>query len=180
MTLDSMSCSRCGSNELIEIGDKFQCSYCQSRFEKTSKSNTKLDTSIGLKADIDALLKKCEVDPPNRERYVRMILNLDPSNTDVERFIVTGRRKGKRRKPAQHQQIDSQDSNENRSTKSWSVALILAIFLGYFGVDRLYLGHTGIGVAKLLTLGGLGVWWLSDVILIGLKKVKDSEGRKVS
>lgn len=45
------------------------------------------------------------------------------------------------------------------------VALVLAIFLGYLGIDRFYSGHVVAGVFKLLTLGGFGIWWIIDIIL---------------
>lgn len=44
--------------------------------------------------------------------------------------------------------------------------LLYSVFLGCLGVDRFCLGHTGVGVAKFLTLGGLGVWWFIDIILL--------------
>jgi len=56
------------------------------------------------------------------------------------------------------------------------VALILSIFLGSFGVDRFYLGYAGLGILKLLTCGGCGIWWLIDIILIATRKLTDSEG----
>ena len=58
--------------------------------------------------------------------------------------------------------------------KNFLVALLLSIFLGNLGIDRFYLGHIGLGVAKLL-LNWLtfGIWWLVDVILIATKKVKN-------
>lgn len=62
------------------------------------------------------------------------------------------------------------------SRRDFVTALLLAIFLGTLGVDRFYLGQTGLGIAKLLTFGGCGVWQLIDIILIAMRKVTDSEG----
>ena len=61
--------------------------------------------------------------------------------------------------------------------KSWLVALLLSIFLGKLGIDRFYLGRIGTGILKLITLGGIGIWWLIDLILIATNSLKDSKGR---
>lgn len=66
------------------------------------------------------------------------------------------------------------------SDKQWVTALLLSFFLGALGVDRFYLGHTGIGIAKLLTLGGCGVWSLIDFILIAMRNVTDAQGRPLA
>ena len=66
------------------------------------------------------------------------------------------------------------------SDKSYTTALILSIFLGTLGIDRFYLGYTGIGIAKLLTFGGCGVWALIDLVLIAMRSVPDSDGRPLS
>ena len=61
--------------------------------------------------------------------------------------------------------------------KSWLVALLLSLFLGFFGADRFYIGRTRSAIAKLVTLGCLGIWWLSDIILIASEYRKDAWGR---
>ncbi|XP_065839396.1 TM2 domain-containing protein 3-like [Oscarella lobularis] len=58
----------------------------------------------------------------------------------------------------------------------WSTAMLLSITLGGFGVDRFYLGHWEVGLGKLFSFGGAGVWTLVDVILIGIGYVKPADG----
>jgi TM2 domain-containing membrane protein YozV len=64
--------------------------------------------------------------------------------------------------------------------KSWMVALLLSFFLGGLGVDRFYLGYMGLGVAKLLTLGGCGIWSLIDFIMIIMNKLPDANGQPLA
>ncbi len=65
---------------------------------------------------------------------------------------------------------------EKTERKKFLTALLLSIFVGSLGIDRFYLGYIGLGIVKLLTLGGCGIWWLVDVILIATKQLKDSNG----
>lgn len=52
---------------------------------------------------------------------------------------------------------------------NWIFTLIMSIIFGTLGVDRFIMGHVGLGLLKLITAGGFGVWWLIDVILIATK-----------
>lgn len=65
------------------------------------------------------------------------------------------------------------------SRKSRLVALLLCFFLGYLGVHRFYANKIGTGVLQLVTLGGLGIWSLIDLILILIGVFTDSRGRRI-
>jgi TM2 domain-containing membrane protein YozV len=69
--------------------------------------------------------------------------------------------------------------SDNYSPKSRLVALLLAWFLGIFGVHRFYVGKTGTGILQLLTLGGLGIWTFIDIVLIAVGSFTDIDGRRV-
>ncbi|MCL2069840.1 MAG: NINE protein [Treponema sp.] len=60
--------------------------------------------------------------------------------------------------------------------KSWVITLVLLIFFGCFGVHRFYVGKIGTGILMLLTLGGFGIWWLIDLIMICVSKFTDKQG----
>lgn len=52
---------------------------------------------------------------------------------------------------------------------NWILALLMSIFFGWIGVDRFMMGKVFTGILKLITFGGLGIWWLIDIILIAAK-----------
>ncbi len=64
-------------------------------------------------------------------------------------------------------------------SRQWMTAVLLSLLLGGIGADRFYLGYTGLGIAKLLTLGGCGLWALIDLIMIITGKMKDADGNEL-
>ena len=50
--------------------------------------------------------------------------------------------------------------------KDPTMILIVSLLAGGFGIDRFIIGDTGLGVGKLLTCGGLGIWAIIDWFLI--------------
>ena len=50
--------------------------------------------------------------------------------------------------------------------KDPTISILLSVLVGSLGIDRIYIGDTGLGIIKLLTCGGCGIWWLIDLFLI--------------
>lgn len=71
---------------------------------------------------------------------------------------------------------DGGDGDKEGSGKSQLVALLLVLLVGTLGIHRFYLGHIGIGIVQLLTMGGCGIWTLVDLILIITGNLKPKNG----
>jgi len=61
------------------------------------------------------------------------------------------------------------------SKRSRGVALLLAFFGGVFGLHRFYVDKPRTGIAMIFTLGGLGIWYLYDLVLIAAGEFRDSD-----
>jgi TM2 domain-containing membrane protein YozV len=75
--------------------------------------------------------------------------------------------------------LETLKSSPGASPKSWNKAVALSICLGFLGADRFYLGQGLLGCLKLLTIGGYGIWWVIDILLLIFDGMKDSEGNPV-
>lgn len=50
--------------------------------------------------------------------------------------------------------------------KDPTISLILSLIVGQLGIDRFFVGDIGLGILKLITCGGFGIWWIVDWFLI--------------
>lgn len=76
--------------------------------------------------------------------------------------------------------VMQRDAGEYASEKRILPAALLGFFLGPFGAHRFYVGKTGTGVLQLVTLGGLGLWMLYDLIMIVTGNFRDKEDNKIT
>ncbi|MDE5553548.1 MAG: TM2 domain-containing protein [Malacoplasma sp.] len=80
---------------------------------------------------------------------------------------------------AQAYVASNQTNNPNVSHHNGMVVLLLALFLGYLGIHRFYVGKMGTGVLYLLTGGCFFVGWLIDIIKIVTGNFTDKENAKI-
>ena len=71
------------------------------------------------------------------------------------------------------------NSSTTTSTTDWLTLFLLTFFVGVLGVHRFYVGKIGTGFLMLLTLGGLGVWFLVDLILVVTGQYTKKDGEKI-
>lgn len=63
--------------------------------------------------------------------------------------------------------------------KNPTVSMVLSVLLGGLGADRFYIGNPGLGVLKLITGGGLGIWWIVDMCII-MDKTKEANKKELA
>ena len=82
------------------------------------------------------------------------------------------------------EEFDSQkekllDSSTKTSSIDWLALFLLTFFVGVLGVHRFYVGKIGTGVLMLITLGGLGIWFLVDLLLVVTGQFTNKDGQKI-
>lgn len=82
--------------------------------------------------------------------------------------------------PGSYQDGPGPYATMQKPPKDFVVAWLLALFLGFLGVDRFYRGFIGLGVLKLITCGGAGIWTLIDLLLIVFTGGRDSTGQQLA
>jgi len=69
--------------------------------------------------------------------------------------------------------------NQGDSDYTRLPVFLLCLLFGWLGIHRFFVGKIGTGVLMLLTIGGLGIWYVIDLILILLGEFRDSDRRKI-
>lgn len=82
-------------------------------------------------------------------------------------------------KPFDYAKKDLSTTIDDDEGKDFLVAFLLSFILGNLAIDRFYLGHIGVGILKLITLGGCGIWAFIDVILILTGSMRDKQGHSL-
>lgn len=70
-------------------------------------------------------------------------------------------------------------SRQFESDRNWWIAFPLSAFFGWAGADRFYLHQFVLGSLKLITFGGLFLWWAADIVLLLVGLMADADGLKL-
>ena len=76
--------------------------------------------------------------------------------------------------------VMQRDAGEFATEKRILPAGLLCFMLGVFGVHRFYVGKIGTGILQILTLGGLRIWMLVDLIMIITGNFRDKDGNRIT
>lgn len=79
--MKSFGCPNCGSTKYVDVDGKRICAYCGTRVVNEKESHIKLDD------DVEILLEKCRKDPKNAKKYANLILDIDPTNEEVKKYL---------------------------------------------------------------------------------------------
>lgn len=66
------------------------------------------------------------------------------------------------------------------SEKKILPTFLLCWFLGWLGLHRFYVGKVGTAILFVLTLGGLGIWYLIDFVMIIIGRFTDADGNQLT
>lgn len=66
------------------------------------------------------------------------------------------------------------------SPKSRTTALLLSIVLGFAGAHRHYAGKRHSAIVQMCTLGGIGLWWMYDIVMIASGSFRDRDGNVIA
>lgn len=68
------------------------------------------------------------------------------------------------------------EHKDKQVNTEWIIVLLFAFFLGGLGVHRFYSGKIGTGILMIFTFGGLGIWYIIDLIIVAVGQFKKKDG----
>jgi hypothetical protein len=80
-------CANCGSGEFTLIDGYYICNYCKSKFIPEAEDIPPINTEIALDDDVRRLLNLIKTNPENAKKYIKLILDIDPSNEEVRKYL---------------------------------------------------------------------------------------------
>lgn len=85
--MKELQCNRCGASDWDYFNGYRACKYCGTKYQITSEVRKPYESLIALDSDVQRLLQKCEQEPWNAKKYANLILDIDPTNTDVLKYV---------------------------------------------------------------------------------------------
>ncbi len=98
--MKALKCTSCGASRWEEEGEYRVCLHCGTKFQKIVEETVRVqkvvihdhttrlvDSVIALNDDVMRLLDKCKKDPKNAKKYANLILDIDPTNQDVLKYL---------------------------------------------------------------------------------------------
>lgn len=80
-------CEKCGSNSFKEQDGYKICTFCHSKYIINKDDLPIKSSNISIDSDIDVLLQKCKNDPANARKYANLILDIDSSNEEAQKYL---------------------------------------------------------------------------------------------
>ena len=150
-----MECKHCGA----EVGIEYRlCPYCKSEMDYPKLNQQPV------------IIQNIIQTPGNNQNYNQGY------NQNYNQGYNQNYNQGYNQNYNQSYQPQQNNGLEQVSPKSKTVTLLLAIFLGIFGIHRFYAGKYISGVVYLFTYGVFYCGWILDIILIIMGKFKDKNG----
>ena len=82
-----IQCKQCGSGEFYRNNGYMICKFCNAQYAIEQLDLGIKKSTIALNSDIEALLKKCKLDPKNARKYANLILDIDPDNDEALKYL---------------------------------------------------------------------------------------------